>query len=473
MSAEDKNIETLKGIVEKIDFLVLKANSTDDYDILFSKTLPDLVNAEYQACWNKDIFFAKSRNTIYLKNDQYLNKIQFYRDIVNSYNKSQDAADVLENVFTRKFLDVRSEINDPRLDALFSEKKLKSMTIDKDADLERVIKIISEGSKHVEEIYDLRPKDVGGEKLRLEFTYENSPQNGLAGLTPGADLITYYISNQDDIGHRHFVHEYSHYIQDKKYRLSNHTGYDEISKHMLDNDQDWTPIEHAIKNTQSSKEDVLDYSFNSIKNILKLISHEDFDKLSSVIKKNLDNPNTINYKDQLKECITPLFGEKTQLWGGKYYRSNSGLISEYQIDDLLDELSIIHKAHHSSSFLNTLWEELDKKRGDNYYSNPMEIHSRLNEKLTNIKINPNEFIRYPTDNLMKKINPNLIEFNKMLAYHYEYFVLPIEYTNRYKPYAGIRSENKPFKLKSSNDIKASIGERRLWNDSDDESFKYK
>jgi len=466
LHGDDKNRNELKVITDSVDAMVMKAQSEADVTRLFSQDIAEAINTQHQASKNKYIFYAKTRSTLYLKQDVSFNKLKLYSELYKTFKEHDSMEDVFEHVFKHHYIKERLQL-DPlhktHLSELLTEKRFKSITVAKDAkneDVEKVIAMLESGTRHVQRIYGLEPEDVGGTKLSLLFDTRDIDESGMKGaasIIPGADLITYSLEHLDDLGDRHFVHEFSHYLQDKKFYLSN-MRYDEAGLHALDDNSHWAPLNQAISQTQSTQEDALDYSNKLLKVEMKHLSPEQHESLMQVIKFNLDK-SVDTCESAIRSTLEGFWEGCESDWYGKEYKLNGMRVGEEEVTSLVNSLVLLHKAHHSGSFLKTLWSGLDQEGQGFYVSNQMETHSRLTEMLTGIKGRKEyNFLHYPTDNLMAPLKPKLEAFNRMLAAHYVSHVVP------YKPRSSHRDEalcDRPAKSSFNfykNEEKGEIGE---------------
>jgi hypothetical protein len=421
---KDADREELKKIVEGIDNLVLNASSRKELNELFSKKLTDFINEQYRNTKFKAIFRANTRDTLNLKNDVMFNKLNFYIELIKEFQEHNNIDKLFEDTFSY-YSQERKDINIKSIEDVLKENRFKSLTIDKNADIEKVLQIIKDGSSLTQQIYGIDADDIGGTKLSLLFTFEECPQGGAAGLLPGGDLITFRLRSEalNELGKRHFVHEFTHFLQDKKYYISN-IAYDDKGKHIWDDNELWQEVDKALATSKSTLEDVSEYTESAVTHYIPALNKEQKEKLILIVKENIDSD---KYKEEIDSYIKSLGKHSMNLWSENFYEINNKLIDETKINNLIDDLEIIKKAHHSAGFLKTMWAGLDKKREFVYFENQLEVHSRLTESLTGIKKEDEYFLQYPTQNLMKDIKPKLEKFNQMISNYYKDFVVP------YKP----------------------------------------
>lgn len=420
LSNNDANIDILNSIVTEIDKKILDINKKDELEKFLTEDLTKFLNEKYKLVNNENIFNASSRETYYLLFNKSFNKLKFYTKLSKKLNECNDIEELLKTEFKDHHLQNKKDIDTTKLNNILIENQFKSINIDKSADIDQIVRIIKNGAFLVEKIYGLEPQEIGGKTLSLNFTF--MPFVGAAALTPSGNLISYHLESNgmlDDFAYRTFVHEYSHFLQDKKYDLKDVYN----SEKQIKEDIYWNKVKEIVNSTKSSINDVIEYSLNTIEaRFTKLITltEEQTEKIKKTINDNIDSN---QYSDVINKLIDDLSTNIFEISGTKYYEINEKKIPEYSIVSIKRNLNLIHNAHNSSSFLKTLWTSLDEQRNSTYLSNEFETHSRLVESLTTLSKSNDTFLFYPTKSMMEDIKKPLTIFNKTLANHYNDYTL--------------------------------------------------
>lgn len=427
LSNLDSLLDGFKEMSLKMDEVVNQSSSISELEKAFSKEGAIYnIKKHYQPILDEFSLIAQNNSVsiYYLLDDPYFKKYCFYSHSIYHENKDdiKPISEVIKDVFFNDYLNRR--LNDVEADkkailqTLLSEYQFKAMTVSKHIDVENVRNIIIEGTDLVQKTYQLKPEEVGGNNLCLKFTHQGGGHAGLASYALGTNLITHYYVNHnenssDDINHlkRHFLHEYTHYLQDLKYH-----AYDlMVDKENLYQNTDFGDIEQNIdfKNAvqgifsyEASQDNAFECSFKIIHYYLPEV-----DKASVQTFFNTQF-NQGNYANALKE----------------YFNSHSdvNVDNENQKNNILNSivsyLVLIEKGYQSKHFSQTIWQELDAQNGSIYFMNPFEIHSRLVETMSEVGmeqlLSHSGAHFYPTKEAINVARPHLEKFNALLIDNY-------------------------------------------------------
>lgn len=411
-----KEVLFLQNIIHQIDSLVM--NLPDDkltYEdaIQLKNEINHLINnLEYD---EKLTILTKTRESQYLKEDKHIEKLKFYQKTLKQIENCESIDDFLNKFYFHK--DFHSyhhkerninidELN--QLQILLEEKSFKGITFDSQLEISSLIQIIQNGSRLIEDVFQLKSEEVGAKKLCLLFTTASSIQGGKASYLPGGDMITYYnMDKLQDINlqTRHLVHEYTHYLQDIDHYLSK-IKYDDKTNHLYDKYEDWMDVEKIMFSYEPSENDILSYCTQ--------LYHFFHLKDTKINQENFFNHVEKHFQD--KDFI-----EKTK----EFFNHEDDSFVMYKNQNchfILNYLKTIKNASQTNTFFKTLWENLDDDQNLIYFKHQVEMHARVVEATTNIKSHDYPNIWYPNDDLMIKIKPHLEKFNQLIVQGYKDFL---------------------------------------------------
>lgn len=385
----------LSHITKELNTLPVDTLNQSDIEKVVKKINEVYNSFEY---FEKTVILGNSRQTQYLKENTQAIKIKYIQKTLKDAIEieSEDFNDYLTHHYFKNPLIQEEKLNEEKLKKiteLFKQKNFKSLSFDKSINLDDIIYIIEKGSNFVEQIFNLKEKEVGGNRLHLSFVNYKSHQNGAAGYLPSGNKITFYMDSHKDLElkSRHFAHEYTHYLQDIEHYLSQ-VKYDEKTNHIYDKYPLWLEIQKEIYQHEISLEDAINYS----------IQMYDVYAKDVIIKKE-------TFLTQIKENFQ----------SENYFEKIEKMLPYTREEPLLEFLKAIKKGYTAKTFFESVWSELDKNANAVYCQHQLEIHARLVEKLTPIMNHVLPEVHYPVDNLVAKIKPKLEAFNRLIAKDYK------------------------------------------------------
>lgn len=425
----DYFLESFKEMTQQMDNEFNQVKNIQDLNDIFSKngTLAK-IKKEYDNMLKlfEEKATERQENVIYLFNDNFFQKYLIYSNAIGQDTQSENhILNVMkENYFNNYFY--------PRYETPIEDKKeieknlmdygFKGASISKFVNLENVAQFIIQGAQLVQDIYKLRAKEVGGEQLYLNFTHQGSNCGGAASYVLGANMINHYnlnTHNPEKYQNKnqylmqcssHFLHEYSHYLQDLKYQayeLMKKSGgqknlYQQIDFGDISHNLELTQIIDSILSYPASFDETFECSYKMIKFYFPEIEKTSF---QSFFNENYHDFTQKESETALKLLIENAIKDVEEL------NETTQIVIEY--------LDVIKKGYDNSKFSQYVWQETDKKQGHIYLNNPFEIHSRLVESMAQlpVHIHPNPHF-YPMPQAIQNVKPKLEKFNALLVENY-------------------------------------------------------
>lgn len=435
-SNHDFLLDGFKKMVQEMDSALEKTQNVDDLKKLFLKDGQlAQIKEKYQPILDKFSEQAKIRevNVIYLFEDNYFNKYLIYSNSIGLAQSDKDIVGVIEDTFFNSYVNTRlPKVENEHYQFIkdsLSQYGFKGISISKFSNLEMVSEHIKEGSELVKHIYHLDDKEVGANNLYLKFTHLHHGYGGAASYTLGANIINHYgfryhdeelvnqVQNKNQLS-SHFLHEYTHYLQDFTYHpyelmkervknqkeLYEQEDFGEISENL-----ELKKATQSIYSYRVNLEDIFNSSLKLIKYYLPLSSEDTFKAI-------FDNSfSSEHYHEKTQAYLNSLTDAHLHMFNVEKF----GKI----IDFVMESLDMIKTGYQKANFYQTVWAEVDQKQGRIYLNNPFEIHARLVEGIANLPIeaHPQPYF-YPVEKSITLVKPHLEKFNALLISNYRHFI---------------------------------------------------
>jgi hypothetical protein len=435
LSNQDYLLDGFKEMVQKMDDVLFNTHHIDDLKAHFSQngTLAQ-IKQDYQSILDEFSRVAqlKDANIFYLIEDNSFNKYLLYSNSIEEHGKDnyKNITHLIKDNFLNEYM--KQHFHNPMFDeekikATLKQYHFKGINLSKYVDLDNVLTHIENSSELVKDIFKLNDSQVGGDNLYLNFTHLYSDYGGSASYTLGANMITHYAfkkeQNQSDVPYfmqlkSHFLHEYTHYLQDLTYHtyefakehsknqteLYNQNQFGEISENALFNE-----VLDNIYSYNASLDEVFNCSYKMIKYYFPFVKEEEFKLIFNQSFKQMD------YTDIMSHSI--------HTWIDTIYSQYGNDFKEKMTHYMTETLGLIKKGYEDKSFSKTVWTEDDQKNNRIYLNHPFEIHARLVESMTELPIDthPQPYF-YPMTEAVQLIRPKLEKFNALLVENYKVFI---------------------------------------------------
>jgi hypothetical protein len=345
----------------------------------------------------------KKNQTAYLDSDIEADQIRFLDNL---------ALDLNQETYTKKITKIinphlKNQVNSLQNEDIFNQIShvgFSSISFFKDSNPVAIVDFIQAGCKKIRDIFGLDENhSIGHNNLTLHFSYL-TPSGILAGYTPKNESIIVNNNHLDDVMN-YFIHEYTHYLQDKAVNLTD-ASYQKHVPNKFKAFKEWSEIEHILRSEQKPSIDKLINLFIT-NHKPKRVANESLAFFSG----NAIETDELGQKLNLIEAkIKDLFNGIITFKELKKELHNSDLFNDKERTRYLQDIKELYTSYQDKSFEMSLWKKFDQKRHRFYYQKNFEIHARLVEQTVSLK-NYYEV----GEEKMERIKPILTQFNHLLA----------------------------------------------------------